>query len=190
MTARPIVQSVEIIFKGFWKRHVRVLGDMVAGAFCAHRLQLSAVARQLPGRSSPKHAIKRVDRFLGNPRFDHRRAQEQLLRRVVGPRRRVLIAVDWTKVRRWQVLVAAVVQSGRGIPVMWAVQDPNRLHKSWNAFEHGFFAWLAQALPDGVEAVLLLDRGFKRVELVRFLRRLGLHFVIRTGGSVHVRHPR
>lgn len=190
MTARPIVQSVEVIFKGFWKRHVRVLGAMVAGAFSARKLQLSAVGRQMPGRTSPKHAIKRVDRFLSNPRFDHRRAQEALLRRVIGPRKRVLIAVDWTKVRRWQVLVAAVVQSGRCIPVMWAVQDPKKVHKSWNAFEHGFFSWLAEALPEGVEAVLLLDRGFKRVELVRVLRRLGLRFVIRTGGNVHVRHAR
>ena len=107
------------------------------------------------------------------------------MRLIVGTRRRVLIAIDWTKLRRWPVLVAGIVHRGRAIPVLWSVADPAKLYKSQNAFEHVFFAWLRASLPPNVEAVVLLDRGFKRVDIVAHLK--GLRFVIRTGGNVHVR---
>ena len=189
MAARLIVQRVGKIFKGAWKRHIENLGLLVAAAFEARRLGVAILGRYLSTGTSPKHAIKRVDRFLGNHRFDHRWAQERLLRSVIGPRKRVLIAVDWTKVRQWSVLVAAVIQRGRAVPVLWSVMQAKSLYKSVNAFEHGFFSWLSQALPPGVEGVVLLDRGFKRVALVNHLKRCGLRFIIRTGGNVHVRHP-
>jgi hypothetical protein len=189
MTAKEIMQSIEVICKGLWKRHLVNLALLVHAAFECKRLGIAALGREMRCSTSPKHAIKRVDRFIGNNRFDHRTAQEELLRHVVGPRKTVLIAVDWTKIRKWPALVAGVVKRGRAIPVMWSVMGAHALYKSQNAFENGFFAWLAQALPDGVLAVILLDRGFKRVELVKHLRRCGLSFVIRTGGNVHVRHP-
>jgi len=143
------------------------------------------VGRELPTDTVPKHAIKRVDRWLGNRRFDDKRAREQLLRFIVGPRPKVLIAIDWTKLRRWPVLVAGIIHRGRAVPVLWSVAEPTKLYKSQNAFEHGFFVWLRAALPSHVEATLLLDRGFKRVDIVARLK--GFGFVIRTGGNVHVR---
>lgn len=190
MAATHIVQSVRPIFKEFWKRHQLNLGLMVAAVLSARRVGVACLGRELPGSTSPKHGIKRVDRFLSNQRFDHFAAEKALLRQVVGPRERVLIAVDWTKVRLWPVLMAAVVHKGRAIPVLWSVIDPRKTYKSMNAFENAFFTLLADALPERTKAVVLLDRGFKRVDLLPHLRRLGLDFVIRTGGNVHVRHPR
>ena len=73
-------------------------GPMVEGVGEARKLGVAVVGRHLPTRTTPKHAIKRVDRFLSSAYFDHREAQEELLRTVIGPRRFVRIAVDWTKV--------------------------------------------------------------------------------------------
>lgn len=188
MTANCIMQSVGSIFKGFWKRHQENLGLLVAAVAETGRVGVSALGRALEGKTTPKHAIKRVDKFLGNPRFRDHAAMETLLKAVLGPRREVLIAVDWTKIRQWPALVAGVIQRGRAIPVMWAVMDPLNVYKSYNHFENGFFTWLSQALPEGVDAVVLLDRGFKRVELVKHLNKCGLKFVIRTGGNVYVNH--
>jgi hypothetical protein len=190
MAASHIVQSCCSIFKGFWKRHQLNVGLMVGAVMSAKRVGVACLGRELPGATAPKHSIKRVDRFLSNQRFDHFEAQKALLRQVVGPRERVLIAIDWTKIREWPVLVAAVVHKGRAIPVLWSVLDPRKAYKSMNAFENGFFTLLADFLPEGTKATVLLDRGFKRVELMPHLRRLGLDFVIRTGGNVHVRHAR
>lgn len=80
---------------------------------------------------------------------------------VIGPRKEVMIACDWTKVRQWPVLSASVIYRGRALPILWAVLDLPQLHKSLNSFEHGFFTLLAQLLPRTVKAIVLLDRGFK-----------------------------
>jgi hypothetical protein len=187
MTAKQIVNVLGDMFNGVWKRHLVNLALMVFAVSEVRRLSVTAIGRGHRGRTAPKHSIKRFDRFLSNPRFDDRTAQEALLCAVIGNRTRVLVAVDWTKYREWPALVASVVHRGRGVPVMWSVMDGNKLYKSQNAFEHGFFKWLKSALPRGVQAIVLLDRGFKRVELARQLSRLGLDFVIRTGNNVHVR---
>jgi len=189
MTANQILCSIQAICKGVWKRHAVNLALLVHAAFECRRMGIATLGRAMRCATSPKHAIKRVDRFFGNQRFDHWSAQEQLLRAVIGPRKTVFIPVDWTKVREWPALVAGVVKRGRAVPVAWAVLGNRALYKSQNAFENGFFSWLAQALPEGVHAIILLDRGFKRVSLVKHLRRCGLSFVIRTGGNVQVRHP-
>jgi Transposase DDE domain len=189
VTANQILRSIQSICKGAWKRHIVNLALLVHAAFECRRLGIAALGRAMRCATSPKHSIKRADRFFGNERFDHWMAQEQLLRAVIGPRKTVFIPVDWTKVREWPALVAGVVKRGRAVPVAWAVLGNRALYKSQNAFENGFFSWLAQALPEGVRVIILLDRGFKRVSLVKHLRRCGLSFVIRTGGNVAVRHP-
>jgi len=188
VTAKQIIKSLRGVFNNAWKRHVDILGLMVAAAFDARVLGIASLGRHLRSLTSPKHSIKRVNRFLGNKHFDDQQAQEDLLRTVIGPRKRVFIAVDWTKVRQWPVLVAGVVRRGRAVPVMWQVMGEHVMYKSQNHFEHGFFTWLAQSMPDGVQAIVLLDRGFQRVDLVTRLRRCGLSFVIRTGGNVKVTH--
>ena len=63
------------------------------------------------------------------------------------------------------------------------------MDKGLNSFEHGFFTLLAQLLPRPVRAIVLLDRGFKRVELIRHLERCGFSYVIRSGGNTSIEHP-
>ena len=59
----------------------------------------AALGRAMRCATSLKLAIKRVDRFFGNERFDHLKAQEQLLCAAIGPRKTVFIPVDWTNSR-------------------------------------------------------------------------------------------
>jgi hypothetical protein len=188
VVAKQILHAVDGIFKHFWKRHRANLGLAVTAVFESRRLGVAAIGRALPTRVDPKHAIKRVDRFLSNDRFDHRSAQEVLLRAVVGPRTRVYVSVDWTRIRDWWVLVASVVYRGRALPVLWSAIDYRRMYKSQNKFENAFFSWLASALPVGVRGVVIMDRGFDRLDLVQRLRTLGLSYVIRYGGKTHVEH--
>jgi hypothetical protein len=186
MTATQMVNWISVWCKGAWKKHQVTFGLICFSVFTCRRLSITAIGRSLPTATVPKHAIKRVDRWLGNRRFNDKKAREQFLRLVVGQRRQIEIAIDWTRLRSWPVLVAAMIRHGRAIPVLWSVADPQKLYKSQNAFEHGFLTWLKATLPKGVHCVILMDRGFKRVELVNVLRRLDFSFVIRTGGNVHV----
>ena len=187
MTTQRMVQTIGFFFKGIWKRHQITLGLICWAVFESRRMNISELGRHLDTPSVPKHNIKRVDRFLGNRRFKDKEAREAFVRLVVGTRRNIEIAVDWTKVRSWPVLVAAMIYQGRAIPILWSVIDPKKLYKSQNAFEHGLLGWLSATLPEHTHATIVMDRGFKRVELVKVLRRFGFSFVIRTGGNVHVR---
>jgi hypothetical protein len=128
-------------------RHVAYVGLLTTALLLSRRIGVAAVGRHLPVSTTPKHAIKRVDRFLGNPRFRLLKAWEALLPSVIGPRQEVMIAWDGTKVRQWPVLSASVIYRGRALPIFWAVLDPRQLHNSLNSFEHGFFTVLAHLLP-------------------------------------------
>ena len=66
-------------------------------------------------------ALNRLYRLLRNPRIDDQVLTAQLLR-LLGARRRLLIAIDWTE---WhhdlRMLLASVVVGCRAIPVQTAV---------------------------------------------------------------------
>lgn len=67
-----------------------VLSDPVLG--------VAKIGRQwaIVGHKKAKHAIKRVDRFLGNLRIDMAVAQGNLIHSVIGDATEVLLTLDWT----------------------------------------------------------------------------------------------
>lgn len=187
MSASAIMRWTLCRFKGIRRSQSKTLATLVWGLMRSHRVGIAAIGRALGG--IPKHAIKRVDRFLSNPRIDLELAHRALAREVIGPRKRVLVSVDWTQVRAQWVLVAGVVVGGRAAPILWAVCWGGQFRTSQNAFEGAFFLLLKTILPPGVEAVILADRGFHRVELLKRLQELGLEYIIRQPGNVWVRSP-
>ena len=65
--------------------------------------------------------------------------------------------------------------------LIYSVTPYTKFHHS--SFEYGFFNCLHTYLPSDVKAILLLDRGFHRVELQEFLNEKGFFYVIRSGGT-------
>ena len=135
---------------------------------------------------APKHRIKQVDRFLSNGGIHADDCCEDLTRMVIGPRKSIRIAIDWTAVGPWDVLVASMVIQRRGQPLYWAACDHNHFTRSQNAIEDAFLTRLRLMIPRDVEVTLLFDRGFRRVSLVQHLRKLGFHFVIRAMDDILV----
>lgn len=72
MTATRIVQAGSSVFKGMWIRHQLILGLLVAATFSSRRLTVTKLGRFLSTRTAPKHAIKRVNRFLSSRFLDER----------------------------------------------------------------------------------------------------------------------
>ena len=79
MPQREIMKLVRGVFKGFWKRHVTNVGLLTSALLLGRRAGIAALGRQLEVSTTPKHAIKRVGRFLGNRRFRLLDAWEALL---------------------------------------------------------------------------------------------------------------
>ncbi len=55
---------------------------------------LAAIGRELRVPTTPKHAIKRVDRFLSNPKVPLLKMLTAYILWVIGPRQRIGICCD------------------------------------------------------------------------------------------------
>lgn len=181
------------------------LGSLVAATLSAMRLSLAGIGRELAAGSggsggAAKHAIKRVWRFCRNERVEPAQvmpaAMTALLRRRLKwhakkpDRRPLLVSLDWTKIRSFHVLMAAIVVEGRALPLCWESYAERIGHKSQNALEYAMLAAIRAALPQEVPIVILADRGFGRAQMAIECQKLGLDYLIRVEGKVHVRTRR
>ena len=117
----------------------------------------------MPGQAYPKHAIKRVDRLLGN---QHLRAERALfywvmLRALLGSLKHPLILVDWSRFDASGdafLLRAAVPFAGRSFPIYESVHE----RESCPKYQSRLLKTLAALLPEGCVPVLVTDAGFRR----------------------------
>jgi hypothetical protein len=93
--------------------------------------------------------------------------------------------VDITWVNGEKYLVAAIPFLFRSIPIAFRrfTDEEIRGGTSQNLIENAFFTWLRDTLT-GYKVVIIADRGFRRASLLKLLRELGLHYVIRVCGNV------
>jgi hypothetical protein len=178
----------------------KTLSELVAATVHVGRVSLAAIGRLLTGPAAAKHRIKRTWRFVANDRVVISDAMSGLVRQLAqryrklqrrGRRRRspLLIAFDWTEIRNFHTLMAAAVQRGRAVPLLWATYPEWVLHKSQNNLEEGLLHLLRDLIPEEVEVILLADRGFGRTELARTCQRLRLRYLIRITPDVWVECP-
>ncbi|WP_346797998.1 hypothetical protein R5M92_03865 [Halomonas sp. Bachu 37] len=126
------------------------------------RLGLTALGRALPGPADTKHAIKRVDRLLGNSHLPQERPLFYWLvaTRLIGHTTRPLILVDWSPIDdrdRQFLLRAAVPFAGRSLPIFEKVHHKEGCPRC----EAYLLAALAEILPDGATPILVTDAGFR-----------------------------
>jgi len=134
-------------------------------------------------------ALNRFYRLLRNPRILDMDLTQQmlgLLSKKLG--RTLIISIDWTEWREpLRMLVAAVVSDRRAIPVHAAAFDKHKISRSQNASENTFLRTLSSLLKKcGLKAIILCDRGFRRVTWLALLQRLELSFVVRLMDDVLV----
>ncbi|HQK52294.1 MAG TPA: IS4 family transposase [Myxococcota bacterium] len=189
MSSQRIAAFIEQVFTGFHKKRQQTLAVLVGALVTVGKVGVASLGRAIRSRVAPKHRIQQVDRCLANDKIQVVEWCAALLAMVVGERRSIRIAIDWTKVGPWPVLVASVVIQRRGIPVYWATCDWRKLTRSQNAFEETFLTVLRAMIPKDVDVTLLFDRGFRRVALARQLKELGFHFVVRCPSDTRVVSP-
>lgn len=165
----------------------KTLAELVGAALTVERVSLPEIGRRLLSTTA-KHGTKRVWRFTKNQRVEVSDAMEGVVRRLLKSRKKkpVLVALDWTEVRKFHTLVAAVVIGGRAVPLLWASYEEWEFHRSQNSLEEGLLRLLKTMLPEGVRVILLADRGFGRTELARTCQSLGFSYVIRIAPDVWV----
>ena len=174
---------------------LRNLSLLVQGILCSRSGSLSAIVRSWrTGPARHVHRLKRLHRFLKNegvrvePVF-------RVLAAIAWPYRPggrrtelVPVALDWTKVRQFATLWAAIPRKKRALPLAFGVYHPARLRHSQNKLERGLCTLVASLLPRHVKPLILADQGFGRAEFVRWLKHNGFAFVVRLRADTLVRY--
>jgi hypothetical protein len=137
-----------------------------------------------------KHAIKQVDRLLSNRGIDPWASFARWVPHVIGDRRDILVAMDWTDFDRdgQATLALHLVTDGHGraMPLLWLTAWKDELAGGRNAIEDACLERLRQVLPPDCRVTILADRGFGDTKLFAFLRELGFDYVIRFRGNIQV----
>jgi len=137
-----------------------------------------------------KHAIKQVDRLLSNQGVDVWEIFENWVPQVVGERKEIVVAMDWTDYDRDDQATLAlnlVTKHGRATPLMWMTVIKSELKEKQNEHEYRMLLRFLGVLPEDVKVTLLADRGFDDHKFMDFVHNLcGFDFVIRFRGNIVV----
>ena len=136
-----------------------------------------------------KHAIKRVDRFLGNRRVEPVEAMRGVVGFLAQPRQRLLVSMDWVDIRQFPCVVLAARLRGRAVPLLWQAYRPGDLFRSQNSLEYGLLQALRTMVPSSTQVVLLADRGLGRAEMARVCQELRFDYILRIKPDVYVKCP-
>jgi hypothetical protein len=188
-------QLVETIFEeqDLHEKRMESLANGVVGTLRTSVLSIHAIGQAYAELATigAKHGVKQVDRFLSNPAFDVWRLLGSWTKFVIGGRSEVVIALDWTdfELDDHTTLAAYVVTShGRATPFAWKTVLKSKLKGKRVGHEREFLKALASALPIGVHATLLADRGFADQTLYGELDKLRWDYVVRFKDNVFVEH--
>jgi hypothetical protein len=163
------------------------LGVMSGASLAIHTIgQGLAQAKGL----NTKHAIKQVDRLLSNQGVDVWDLFDYWIPEMVGERKEIVVAMDWTDYDaddQSTIAINLVTRHGRATPLIWKTVLKSTLKNNRNQYEDDVLVKLKETLPDGVKVTVLADRGFGDHKLMEFLRdELEFEFVIRIRSNILV----
>jgi Transposase DDE domain len=152
---------------------------------------LSEIAREIPGATKHKHRLKRLTRFLSNPRLPMIPLQKAYVAWCLKLFRRegkLMVALDWTSLPgNFQVLMIAIPFAGRAIPLLWGTLPFSQIKDSQNKIEERLVSLLLKLLGADTKLTLLADRGFGRASFIKFLKEKKIDFVVRVRADVWIR---
>lgn len=178
MLHNRLEERMQFMHASRWQAVWRVVLALLA----SRRLWLTALGRALPCEARRKHAIKAVDRLLGNARLHAERVAigAELVALAVHQNPHPIVLVDTVEIRHRVVgFTASLAHQGRSLPIYSMVIEKLRA----NAREcRRFLRELAQVLPPNSSPVLLTDGGFETVWF-REVQKLGWHYIGRVRGQ-------
>jgi len=141
-----------------------------------------------------KHGVKQVDRLVSNKNFDLHSCFRAHVRAVLGSRRSIITALDWTEFApddQATICLYLITNHGRATPLVWKTVELTEMRGRRNSFEDDVLHLFKESLPkEGApKVVVLADRGFSDVALYAELEEeLGFDFVIRFRRNVLVQY--
>lgn len=156
----------------------------MVGIFEARDVRLSRIAERVPLDIQEDNVAQRFRRWLKNEQVDVRTIYDPVAFGILGALRhtRLRLQIDRTEVNeRLNTLMVSVYYRKRAIPLMWSVLT----HQGTSTFKerNQILAHLEQLLPAGCTVIILGDREFGSVDMMRSIRLHGWDFCLRVKGS-------
>ena len=172
------------------------LSDTTAGVLEAAELGIHAIGRGIAAAKglADKHAIKQVDRCIGNEEIDVDRMFEQWVPHCIEGRDEVWVNMDWTEFDpddHSMLVLSLQTPHGRATPLMWKTVVKSKLKGQRNKHEDELLARLRELVPLEVRVIIVADRGFGDQRLFTYLStELRFDYIIRIRGDILISNDR
>lgn len=175
-------------------RRVLSLANGVVGVIHAAALSIHAIGHGMAAASglASKHAIKQVDRLLGNGKLDVWLHFAQWVPFVIGARKEVVVALDWTEFDADDHVTIAmylITSHGRATPLMWRTHPKSTLEGNRSRYETELVERFLEIVDRELAITLLADRGFGDQALYQHLAGRYVDYVIRFRECIQVTTP-
>lgn len=176
------------------QRRVDSIALGVVGVVHASSLVIHGIGRGLAAvrGKDAKHGTKQIDRFLSNSGVQTGRLFDPWVRFVVGDRKEIVVALDWTEFdgdKQATICLYLITRHGRATPLVWKTVKKATLAGKRNDYEYGMVEQLGSILPPEVKITLLADRGFGDQKFYALLETFGWDYVIRFRECILVTDP-
>ena len=152
-------------------KRVQSLANATLGAMTSASLAVHAIGQGLAHARglTPKHAVKQVDRLLSNQGVDVDRYFESWVPYIVGERKSIRVALDWTAFDgdgHETLVLSLLTGQGRSMPLLWKTARKEDLKRQKDSqskrsgAEDALLCRLYDVIPSGVEVTVIADRWF------------------------------
>ena len=174
-------------------KRVKSLGDGALGVLEAGAVGIHAIGQGLAAACNlaEKHAIKQVDRLIGNKGVSVDALSPAWVEHVLGDREEVVANFDWTEFDaddQSMIVLAAQTGHGRAMPLLWKSVVKSELAGKRNDTEDAVLERFRELVPRSVKVTVVADRGFGDTALYDHLDRMGFFYVIRFRSNIIVEH--
>ena len=181
----------ELFGETIHQRRVDSIALAVLGVVHAVSLSIHAIGRGLSAvrGTDAKHGTKQIDRLLSNSGVQMSRLFEAWVRFVVGDRKEIVVALDWTEFdgdKQATICLYMITRHGRATPLVWKTVPKATLAGKRNDYEYSVVEQLGSALRGDVKITLLADRGFGDQKFYAILAVFGWDYVIRFRDCIRV----
>jgi hypothetical protein len=190
---------------GWRKTQCANLTELAHALFARKTLCVAHLAREYRPKGKckaerPKHVLfhrlKRLRRFLDNPRLDLDAVFTRLTRLSFSvcqtPGMALPVLLDPTYFGDYTAIVASVPRAGRALPIVWRVVRRNLADEtelSQNLIVRKLLDGVQERLSGVVQMVLIADAEFASGSFFQFLKQLKAQFVIRVDAETWVLSP-
>jgi hypothetical protein len=180
---------LSLLDRGQWRdqRHLKTAVNMLVGLMLSSSISLTRWIPYALGRALQAQSVqRRFARWLSNERLDVHGLYAPLIQEALSTwgQSRVYLALDTTLLwDRYCLICLSVIYRGRAVPLAWQVVEHGSAQVAFGVYRP-LLQRAAALLPERTgKVVLLADRGFADVNLMRLCGSLGWGYRLRIKSS-------